>query len=169
MGKLDNLNSISKEELFNYITKQQASKLSWDIYQERAFIENLFCQRFNYFILAYSLILTAAMMVSVNQDFVRSIILGTGIIFLMLIWLTLCRAYIKMIIIIKMLYSLPAEYNILSIIDKEVRTYKRIIRITKINQVIAYIIPLICILSLIVILIFYNMDNISLLICKMIC
>jgi len=51
---------------------------TWDLYQERAFKENLFCQRFNFFLVTYTIILATA--ATLKDNVASPIILIFGII-----------------------------------------------------------------------------------------
>ncbi|MFN0196051.1 MAG: hypothetical protein ACKVT0_04855 [Planctomycetaceae bacterium] len=49
---------------------------SWDLSQERQFIENLLCQRFNFLLVFYSLIVAGSLTTSVFANFIAVLFLG---------------------------------------------------------------------------------------------
>ena len=119
--------------------------MGWDFYSEREFVENLFNQRFNYLIVMYSLFITAAATVSSNADLI--IVLSLGVVMTILVSLTVYRAYVKMIITLKILHNL--ENHVFQIIDKEVKSIgKR--SLFGVNQITGILIPAICIVTLII-------------------
>ena len=138
------LNTLSKkaiQEAFDF----QKEKVGWDFYSEREFVENLFNQRFNYLIVMYSLFITAAATVSSNADLI--IVLSLGVVMTILVSLTVYRAYVKMIITLKILHNL--ENHVFQIIDKEVKSIgKR--SLFGVNQITGILIPAICIVTLII-------------------
>src|SRR5258706_8865986 len=99
---VDNLNTISQERLQRAIIDQE--KTGWTFYSEREFIESLFNQRFNYLIVMFSLFITAAASVSSKQNLL--IVLFLGLTFSFLMSLTIYRAYVKLIILLDILYKL---------------------------------------------------------------
>lgn len=125
------------------------SSLKWDMYQERSFIENLFCQRFNFFILAYTIFVMAACTVE-NEISIR-IILFSGIIILFLLWLTLGRAYVKLFVVLK---KIRENEGVIPDIDKVVDSYPFIAKLVSVLPIMTYIVPFTCIISLVILLIF---------------
>lgn len=141
---LKGFNTITQKKLNDYINNQKGK--TWDIYSERSFIENLFCQRINYFILAYSLVITAASMLFSNLPlFCISLIFG--IIILSFLWSSLCRAHIKLDVLIRMIHNLPQEDNVFSLYQNEVRSLYRF-KDVKINKMLAHWLPFTCLSSL---------------------
>jgi hypothetical protein len=72
---------------------------SWDLSQERQFIENLLCQRFNFLLVFYSLIVAGAYTTSVETNFIAALFMGA---------------------VVCTLFSLPvakAQYRLDSILD----------------------------------------------------
>ncbi len=125
--------------------------LGWDFYDEREFMENLFCQRFNYFLIVYSLFITAA--ASVKNEKSLIIVLSLGIFLTISIWLTLYRAYVKLIINLKILYRIPKKGHVFQVINNEIKTYNWVKRLFGVNSLIGVYIPIFCILTLITALI----------------
>ncbi len=140
-----NLNTIDEKKIVETIKTQK--KLGWDYYNERQFIENLFCQRFNYFLIIFSLFITAA--ASVKNERSLIIVLSLGIIMTIAVWLTLYRAYIKLIVNLKILHQIPKEGHVFQIINNEIESYHWIKKLFGVNDLIGIYIPLFCILILI--------------------
>jgi hypothetical protein len=107
----------------------------WDMSQERQFIENLLSQRFNYFLLFYSI--SVAGFVNAKSEFYAQIILTLGAIITFLFASVLQRSQQKLDIILSDLFkddSHPAK-----IIDELAGGSKGSKR-----RIIGYWIPLIC-------------------------
>jgi hypothetical protein len=77
----------------------------WDLSQERVFMENLFCQRFNFFIVIFSLVIAGA--ASANTQPKLDAILWLGFVLCTLVALTLYRNYVKLIWILRSLHKIP--------------------------------------------------------------
>lgn len=71
----------------------------WDLSQEREFIENLLCQRFNFLLLFYSLVVAGAVATQSQTNF--SIILTLGALICTLVSLPIARAQHKLELILK--------------------------------------------------------------------
>lgn len=79
----------------------------WDMSQERAFMENLFCQRFNFFIVLFSLVVAGA--ASANTPLKLISLLWIGFALCFLVGLTIYRNYVKLDWIHKELHRLPSH------------------------------------------------------------
>lgn len=134
---------LTSKEVNELFEKHQKDKI-WSFYEEREFVENLFNQRFNYLILMYSLFITAAATVDNKQNLL--IILCLGIVFSILVSLTIYRAYVKLIIYLKILHKLPNQ--VFEIVQKEIDAMK-CTSLFPVNHITGIYIPLICILTLI--------------------
>jgi hypothetical protein len=134
---MNNIKTLTKEEILS-IFKFQQENTGWTFYSEREFIENLFNQRFNYLIIMYSLFLTAAATVNTKQNLL--IVLWLGLLFTSLVSMTIYRAFVKLIIILRILYKL--ENHVLQVVDKEMTTW-RWKKLFRANQIVGIIIPLI--------------------------
>ncbi len=88
----------------------------WDMSQERAFTENLLCQRFNYFILFYSI--TIAGFVNVRNQIHAQIILTIGTIITVLFASVLKRSQQKLDIILILNDLFKDETHPAKIIDE---------------------------------------------------
>ena len=126
-----------------------SSNSEWNMYQERSFIETLFCQRFNYFILAYTIFVMAAC--TTEKEISVRVILFSGIIILSLLWLTLGRAYVKLFVVLK---KIRENEGVIPDIDKIVNSYPFIAKLFGVLPIMTYIIPFTCIISLVILLIF---------------
>lgn len=135
------LSSSAKEIQEKYI-KQRDNK-DWTLYSERTFIEQLFSTRFNYFIATFSLLTAAVARIESPQILLITLFLSA--IILTLMNLAIYRIYVKLIIILKMLYQLE-DYHVFNLIEKEVNNVKNKISIP-VNAIIGVIIPFIGSLS----------------------
>jgi hypothetical protein len=77
---------------------------SWDMSQERAFIENLLCQRFNFFIVIFSLVIAGAASANTKAKLVS--ILWVGATLCVLLALATYRVYVKLIWILRHLHAI---------------------------------------------------------------
>jgi hypothetical protein len=76
------------------VTQAMAGLETWDLSQERALIENLLCQRFNFLLVFYSLIVAGAFTTSSQRNF--NIVLTVGAIISSLFALPIARAQHKL-------------------------------------------------------------------------
>ncbi|MBN2539031.1 MAG: hypothetical protein JXB09_03165 [Deltaproteobacteria bacterium] len=65
----------------------------WSMSQEREFMENLLCQRFNFFLVLFSLFVAAA--AACKNDNTACLILIVGSVMCLMVWLTIYRAHVK--------------------------------------------------------------------------
>ena len=65
----------------------------WSMSEEREFIENLLCQRFNFFLVLFSLFLAAAAACGSNKT--AGLILAVGSLVCLMVWMTIYRAHVK--------------------------------------------------------------------------
>ncbi len=135
------LSSPTKEIQEKYI-KQRENK-DWTLYSERTFIEQLFSTRFNYFIATFSLLMAAVARIENSRLLLITLFLSAVILTLMS--LAIYRIYIKLIIILKMLYQLE-DYQVFNLVKKEVDNLDNKISIP-VNAIIGVIIPFIGSLS----------------------
>ena len=155
---------------------------TWDLYQERAFKENLLCQRFHFFLIVYALIVAAIASFKGGIDAI--FVLIVGIFVLLQLWYMIWVSYLKFKILLKDLKDtniIPEEINVFTDNDKKVvakveeKKYLSwlypllavranesdivLILCNKIeinsNRMMAYSIPLCCILSLFCLLLYY--------------
>lgn len=139
---------ISKDKIQESLDKQK-KETNWTFFSERAFIEELFCTRFNYFIATVSLL--SAAITQIRSIHILFYVVLVSLIIIILMALNIYRAYVKLIILLKILYQLD-DYNALNIVDKEVKRTKNELSFST-NPLIGFIIPVICILSYFTILI----------------
>ena len=133
--------------------KMKYSNNEWNIYQERAFIENLLCQRFNFFILLFSLIITSAATVKSDNMLLFNIIVISGILLCSCVGITIIRIYSKLDVILKMIYKYESPAMFKEIQD-EANKYK--FSFVNVNSLIGFYIPVSCVFILIVLLILMN-------------
>jgi hypothetical protein len=137
------VNFYTADEL-RILQKRQLDKYHWDFSNERRFMEDLFCTRFNFLLIAYSLFVTAAAGASERILFIS--IAFAGALTCMLVALTIVRAYLKLDIIFKVLYRAFPDHPI-SIIDQETKRAGR--RLFRVNRITAYWLPAFMVASLI--------------------
>jgi len=116
----------------------------WSLSKEREFFENLFVGRFNFFLLVFSLFVTAGFANSFQQ--LRYLVFYFGAFLLILCWLTLLRALSKFELVIQLLFN--KEDHLLFILQKIAKEngYKQRFVNSKLMGV---YIPVFCILFLI--------------------
>ncbi|MFO0932929.1 MAG: hypothetical protein U1E39_09485 [Planctomycetota bacterium] len=79
----------------------------WDLSQERAFIENLLCQRFNFLLVLFAVVVAAA---AATQALVWQVcILGAGAVMCGLVGLTVYRSHVKLDLILSRLKKMPGH------------------------------------------------------------
>ena|SRR2546426_270513 len=132
------------EELRAAYTRQR-EVYDWDFSNEREFMENLFCTRFNFLLVAYSLFVTAAAAAVQNRGlFVSVAFAGATVCFM--VSLTIMRAYAKLDVLFRVLYAAFPDHPI-AMIDKETKKSGR--RLFRVNPIIAYWLPAFTVLSLV--------------------
>lgn len=114
-GKLVSEQSSYSQADFIRFYEEQRKNGDWTFYNEREFMENLFCTRLNYFFVIFSLILMAAVTVRSNTNLI--LVLLIGVIIQLLLWFSVYRIYIKLDIVLKILHNLD-EYHVFSVTDK---------------------------------------------------
>jgi hypothetical protein len=138
------VNVHTVDELRNANAKQR-ELYDWDFSTEREFMENLFCTRFNFLLVAYSLFVTAAAAAAQHRAlFIAVSFAGAAVCFM--VWLTIMRAYAKLDVIFKVLYRAFPDHPI-AMIDKETANSSK--RPFRVNPIIAYWLPAFTVLSLI--------------------
>lgn len=153
----DNKSGLSDEkiqEIRNIYMEQKKEKKSncgagWDFWDERVHIENLFCTRFNYLILCYSLFVAAFASIIGNTS--KLVILGVGFIVLLMITIFLIRAWEKLDILLKIVYNLnPSESNGLLLIDDLVNKKRTFRLVKKYNRMAGVWLPIILCISFLI-------------------
>lgn len=135
------LNTPPEEIRRRYELQKEHS--DWTLYSERAFIEQLFSTRFNYFVATFSLL--AAAVTRIGTPGLQLPALFVSAIILTLMSLAIYRVYVKLIIILKMLYQLD-DYHVLKMVDREVKALNNRFSMP-VNQIIGVIVPLLGTLS----------------------
>lgn len=117
----------------------------WNMSDEREFMENLLCQRFNFFLVMFSLVLTAAF--TSQSQLGRTLILATGVVLSVMVWLTIYRAHVKHHWIMQHLYGRPEHPA--AIVNTEVKKLG-VKSFRSVSRFIGVGIPLLCILLMLV-------------------
>jgi hypothetical protein len=125
---------------------EQTTHGGWTFYQEREFMENLLQTRFNFLITVYALFVNAFFTANARESELIIVILGLIIVFTMA--LTVYRIFIKVDIILKILYNLNEE-EVFLVVRNELAERNRP-RLFDVNPLIGYIIPIVLIASLLI-------------------
>jgi hypothetical protein len=120
----------------------------WDVNQERVFLENLMQTRFNFFLVVFGLWMVSV--ASITPKLSKLVFLGFGIVICSLLWLTIRRICQKVIAALGLLKA-DAKHPMMQVASAAGES--RFIRVTS-NQLIGYIIPVLCI-SLFILWFFY--------------
>lgn len=119
----------------------------WNLSDEREFMENLYVGRFNYFLVVFSLFITAGF--ANNFSNFKSIVFYVGAFILFLIWLLLYRGYKKHDLIMRIIFNDKKDHPVAKIEDiLKIEGYKPRYRVSKLMGI---YIPWICIIFLITI------------------
>ena len=149
-SEIAKINRIYQKQLEE---KQKYNGAGWTFWDERVHMENLFCTRFNYLILSYSLFIAA--FATLQDKTSKLVILGVGFVLLFLISIFLIRAWKKLDIILKIVFNLypeeQDEMNWQQFIDKLVKE-KYWFRLPKIkyNKIAGVWVPIILCISFLV-------------------
>ena len=122
-----------------------ATSSSWDLSQERVFMENLFCQRFNFFIVIFSLVVAGA--AGANTQVKLAAILWIGCALCTLVGLTIYRNYVKLMWILQSLHRIPGHPVSQSGVAVRELGWRGLF---KVNAIIGVVIPVLCCLILLV-------------------
>lgn len=147
----ENLRNLTIEEIESAY-EYQCKHTDWTFYTERAFIENLFTNRFNFLIVIYSLFVTAFATIQGRDN--KLIILILALIITTMMSITLIRVYEKLMINLKILHKLN-EKHVFPMISKEIINTKKL---GNVNPILAVYIPLTFIISLILGIVFISLN-----------
>jgi hypothetical protein len=111
----------------------------WDMSQERAFIENLFCQRFNFFIVIFSLVIAGAASANTQPKLIT--LLWIGCYLCTLVALTLYRNWVKLNWVLRSLHANAAHPLTLTARGIEKLSYPILFGV---NPIIGVVIPTSC-------------------------
>lgn len=128
----------------------QKSKMGWNFYNERQHVETLFYNRFNYFLMLYGFFIAAIVSLenAPNCTICSEImvcLLSFSIIILSLVWTTLCRNYQTLCIILHILDEGLPEYHSSPILSINMEKNSKIWHS---RDLMAIVIPFVCIVSL---------------------
>jgi len=116
---------------------------TWDMSDEREFMENLLCQRFNFFLLLYGLVVAGAVSARTQSHLI--VILAMGALITLFLGFTIYRANFKLALIINELGKDKAHP--VAVIEAEARRH-RCLALFSVRWVVGWFVPLICFLSL---------------------
>jgi hypothetical protein len=146
--KKTNLNTLTPEEITR-IYHEQCKENRWSFSDERKHMENLFCQRLNFLLVIYSLVIAGLVTTSDRHLFIGILSAGTAITFLMS--LSLWRACSKLLVMFAICYRI--KNHPIDLVDCETATRHTLFRGFRVNHMLGYWIPAICTLTLVVALI----------------
>jgi hypothetical protein len=144
MKSKHNLNVFTAQEI-EQAYEFQRTNTDWTFYKKREFVENLLQTRFNFLITAYTLFLVPFFEVK-NKD-AKFVLLCIGLIIVVFMGLTVYRVYVKLDVIMKILYKLGG-CHVLLVQKKETDARKK--HLFGVNPIIGYIVPIFLFLSIVV-------------------
>ncbi|HBC3836587.1 hypothetical protein CGI59_13820 [Vibrio parahaemolyticus] len=115
---------------------------SWSLSEERVFMENLLCQRFNFFLVLFGLFLAGGFGANDQQ---KSLIFGIGFFVELMMWLMVYRAHVKHDWIMKYLYE-QHEHPVAQV--NEAVKAKGLINFISVSKITGIVMPLSCTLIL---------------------
>ena len=118
---------------------------NWDMSQERQFIENLLCQRFNFFLVIYAAVIGGALAAGEQAHLCSILCLGT--VLTAALAFTIFRADAKLSIILDdHLYKLDGHEA--KIINDEIKQKPWYRRFCSARKILGWVIPIFCVLTL---------------------
>lgn len=160
----------NKRVALRKMMKAQKDETDWNFYHERQHVENLFYSRFNFFLVLYGMIVAAAASLESaiagleeckDPDVYLNIICGLlifGIVILFFVWLTLGRNYQTLDIILQIIDRLPPHHSS-PILSKYMEENSKI---PSSRTLMSVVIPLCCILSLGIYLVYIFKERLGL-------
>ena len=173
----------NKRVALRKMMKAQKDETDWNFYHERQHVENLFYSRFNFFLVLYGMIVAAAASLESaiaglgkceDLDFYLYVICGLlicGIVILVLVWFTLRRNCQTLDIILQIIDRLPPHHSS-PILSEYMKANSKI---PSSRTLMSVVIPLCCILSLVIYLVYIYKERLGLfdtgfcLPCKILC
>ena len=158
------LSPRQKEEI-EEMMQVQKEKTDWNFYHERQHVENLFYNRFNYFLMLYGFFIAAIATLenATNCTICSKIMVGLlifGIIILIGVWATLWRNYHTLCVVLEIIDNLP-DYHSSPILSDYMKKYSKTI---KSKTLMTIFIPAFCIISLVCYLFYiFHRRNINIL------
>ncbi len=116
---------------------------NWSMSEERQFVENLFCQRFNFFIVLYSLVFAGAVSANVQWELIA--VLVVGFLLCTLTGLAIYRNFVKLDWVLWRLHQ-EADHP-LAVTARGVEPYGKL-RLFPVNSIFGVWIPGLCCASL---------------------
>ena len=160
----------NKRVALRNMMKAQKDETDWNFYHERQHVENLFYSRFNFFLVLYGMIVAAAASLESaiaglekceDPDVYLNIICGLlifGIVILSFVWLTLRRNCQTLDIILQIIDRLPPHHSS-PILSEYMKANSKI---PSSRTLMSMVIPLCCILSLVIYLVYISKERLGL-------
>ncbi len=145
-----NLRTLTETEIRG-IYRDQIDGDEWTFSDEREHMENLLCQRINFLLLVYSLIVTG--LATAQNDHLFLYILISGLIVLALMSMGLWRACSKFLVICDICYRI--KNHPIYIVNRENNARGFLFRGFGVNHLLGYCLPFICTASLVFVLVGY--------------
>ena len=160
----------NKRVALRNMMKAQKDETDWNFYHERQHVENLFYSRFNFFLVLYGMIVAAAASLESaiaglekceDPDVYLNIICGLlifGIVILSFVWLTFRRNCQTLDIILQIIDRLPPHHSS-PILSEYMKANSKI---PSSRTLMSVVIPLCCILSLVIYLVYISKERLGL-------
>lgn len=146
--KTDNLSIFKKQnEVLDMLYCQQ--EISWNIWDERKFMEELLNTRFNFFLVTYTLFFATLFQLSAPLS--RLAVATVAFCLLFLLWIAILRIYEKFIIIAKILFNIPGN-TVLHVIKKELRFSSKVFVKGEVLTLVYVYIPMVSLISLFIVI-----------------
>jgi hypothetical protein len=137
---------ILEEQEVKDAYKFQQDEKHYTFYEERGHVESVFNNRFNFLFITYGLFMNIFFLVTTKLD--KLILLYIGGTITLLLSLTIWRTYLKLDIVLNMLYSLGEKHSF-PMIDKELKGYKSF-KFFPVLPILAIVIPWLLIISFVI-------------------
>lgn len=141
----------------NYVTRGKIEEslkndTMWNLFSERKFAETMFNQRFNFFVLSFSIIISSIVLIYTQENKLITCInpiAVLGFIFVLLFGLSLYKSFLHVRIYVRMVQEHTKEENsIFNLTAQELKTYPSWKRKISVLEIMGKFIPAFCVFSL---------------------
>jgi len=112
----------------------------WDLNQERIFLENLLQQRFNFFVVAFSLVIASGTAAGSLSEL--NFVLGVGFIFSALLGFSVYRIFVKVDTVLWLMHQDPQ--SCMHKVAYVAALKKKWPLLFRVNDILGYVIPIFC-------------------------
>jgi hypothetical protein len=117
----------------------------WSMSEERELMENLLCQRFNFFLVLFALFILSA--TTCRDDTTSGVILAMGFLLCLMVWMTVYRAHVELHWIMQeRIYK--TEKHPAKIVNDEIKR-RGLLSLFSVSRWIGVVIPAVCCVILI--------------------